>query len=89
MEFWIDVLGWMGALLILLAYALISSKQVEGNSLSYQMLNIFASIFLTVKHFLLRRDSVNSGKYYLGDYCWVGDFCNIEKLEERECRNTH
>ncbi len=48
MEFWIDVLGWMGALLILTAYALISSKKVEGNSLSYQMLNIWASIFLTI-----------------------------------------
>jgi len=48
MEFWIDVLGWIGALLILSAYALISSKKVEGSSLSYQLLNIFASIFLTV-----------------------------------------
>ncbi|NNE99319.1 MAG: hypothetical protein HKN25_09905 [Pyrinomonadaceae bacterium] len=48
MEFWIDVLGWIGALLILLAYALISLKKVEGSSLSYQMMNIFASIFLTM-----------------------------------------
>ncbi len=48
MEFWIDVLGWIGAVLILTAYALISSKKVEGNSLSYQLLNIFASIFLTI-----------------------------------------
>ncbi len=51
MEFWIDVLGWIGAILILLAYALISSKKVEGSSLSYQMLNIFASIFLTINTF--------------------------------------
>ena len=48
MEFWIDVLGWIGALLILSAYALISWKKVEGNSLSYQLMNIVASIFLTV-----------------------------------------
>lgn len=47
MEFWVDVLGWIGALLILTAYALISSKKVEGNSLSYQLLNIVASILLT------------------------------------------
>lgn len=48
MEFWIDVLGWVGAVMILTAYALISYKKVEGDSLSYQMLNILASIFLTL-----------------------------------------
>lgn len=48
MEFWIDVLGWIGALQILTAYALISLKKVEGDSLLYQLLNIFGSIFLVV-----------------------------------------
>ena len=48
MEFWIDVLGWIGALQILLAYALISLKKVEGDSLIYQVLNIVGSIFLLV-----------------------------------------
>jgi hypothetical protein len=48
MEFWIDILGWIGALLILLAYALISFKKIEGNSLGYQLLNIFGSVFLLV-----------------------------------------
>ena len=46
MEFWIDVLGWIGALLILSAYALISLKKVEGDSLLYQSLNIVGSILL-------------------------------------------
>lgn len=48
MEFWIDIFGWIGALLILMAYALISFKKVEGNSLVYQLLNIFGSIFLVI-----------------------------------------
>ncbi|MDQ3632916.1 MAG: hypothetical protein M3405_00180 [Acidobacteriota bacterium] len=48
MEFWIDVLGWIGALLILTAYALISLKKVEGDSLFYQLLNIVGSIFLVI-----------------------------------------
>ena len=46
MEIWIDVFGWIGALLILLGYALISFGKVEGNSLEYQLMNIFGSIFL-------------------------------------------
>lgn len=48
MEFWINVLGWIGALQILTAYALISLKKVEGDSLVYQLLNIFGSILLVI-----------------------------------------
>lgn len=51
MEIWVDILGWSGALLILTGYALISVGKVEGNSLVYQLLNIFGSIFLTVNTF--------------------------------------
>lgn len=45
---WIDVIGWLGALLVLAAYGLISFKRVEGNSLIYQLLNIFGSICLVL-----------------------------------------
>ena len=48
MEFWIDALGWIGAVQILTAYALISLKKVEGDSLAYQLLNIFGSILLVI-----------------------------------------
>lgn len=48
MEFWVDFIGWIGALLILTAYALISFRKVEGNSLEYQSLNILGSILLAV-----------------------------------------
>ncbi len=48
MEIWIDILGWIGAALILTGYALISFRRVEGNSFSYQLLNIFGSVLLAV-----------------------------------------
>lgn len=48
MKFSIDVIGWIGALLVVVAYALISFKKVEGNSLKYQLLNIFGGICLIV-----------------------------------------
>lgn len=48
MAIWVDVLGWMGALLLLGAYALISFKKIEGNSLIFQLMNIFGSVFLVV-----------------------------------------
>ena len=48
MKFPIDVLGWLGAVMILTAYALISFKKVEGNSIKYQSLNIIGSVFLVI-----------------------------------------
>jgi drug/metabolite transporter (DMT)-like permease len=44
----IDSIGWIGALLILIGYGLISFKKIEGNSLKFQLLNIFGSVFLAV-----------------------------------------
>ncbi len=44
----VDVLGWLGAVAILLAYWLVSTRRAAGDSLSYQGLNIFGSICLTI-----------------------------------------
>ncbi len=42
----IDILGWIGAIALLVAYALISAKRVEGDSTGYQLLNLVGSILL-------------------------------------------
>lgn len=44
----INILGWTGSILYLLAYALVSMKKTEGDSLLYQGLNIVAGILLIV-----------------------------------------
>lgn len=44
----IDILGWTGSVLYLLAYALVSAKKTEGDSLLYQGMNIFAGALLVV-----------------------------------------
>jgi hypothetical protein len=44
----IDILGWSGSILYLLAYALVSLKKTEGDSLLYQGMNIFAGVLLVV-----------------------------------------
>jgi hypothetical protein len=44
----IDILGWTGSVLYLLAYTLVSMKKTEGDSLLYQSLNIFAGILLVI-----------------------------------------
>ena len=44
----INILGWTGSVLYLLAYALVSAKKAEGDSLLYQGINIVAGIFLVI-----------------------------------------
>ena len=44
----IYILGWTGSILYLLAYALISAKKTEGDSLLYQSINIFAGTLLVI-----------------------------------------
>ena len=42
----LDVLGWIGALLLLAAYGLVSFEKLAPDSLTYQTMNIVASVLL-------------------------------------------
>jgi hypothetical protein len=44
----LNLLGWAGAFLLLLAYALVSFKKLEADSQTYQWLNITASVLLLI-----------------------------------------
>jgi len=43
---WFDAIGWVGAAALLVAYAMISHKKLEGDSAAYQLLNISGSLLL-------------------------------------------
>jgi phosphatidylserine synthase len=43
-----NALGWIGSVLYLLAYALVSAKKTEGDSVLYQGLNIIAGVMVVV-----------------------------------------
>lgn len=47
----IDILGWIGSLLIVCAYWLISSNRVKAQSIAYQLLNILGIISLLLNTF--------------------------------------
>ena len=49
----IDILGWTGSILYLLAYALVSLRKTEGDSVLYQGMNILAGALLVVYTFSL------------------------------------
>ncbi len=86
MEFWIDLFGWIGALQILTAYALISLKKVEGDSLLYQVLNIFGSIFLVINSYYwnaLPSTLVNAIWLIIALFAIFSIFKNLNKKVEK------
>ena len=44
----VDIIGWFGAIFVLLAYIAVSTKKVEGDSFLYQTGNLIGSIFLII-----------------------------------------
>jgi hypothetical protein len=51
---WFDAIGWTGAALLLVAYAMLSSKKLEVDSTAYQLLNIIGSVFLVANTIFYR-----------------------------------
>lgn len=48
MKLAIEVIGWIGATLIVGAYALLSAGKLEGDSRTYHLMNIFGAIGFVV-----------------------------------------
>jgi hypothetical protein len=47
----IDILGWVGVAALIVAYALVSIKRLDGDSFAYQALNLAGSGLLIVNSF--------------------------------------
>lgn len=46
-----DTAGWAGAILLLGAYALVSSTRLEGDSIVYRLLNLLGGALLIINSF--------------------------------------
>lgn len=44
----IDILGWVGSLEVIMAYALNSLQKIKSDSVTFQVLNLTGAIFLIV-----------------------------------------
>lgn len=42
-----DIMGWIGMILVLIAYILLSTNRIK-NGILYQILNLFAGIFMAI-----------------------------------------
>ena len=45
---WIEILGWLGSIMVILAYALNIYKRLNSDSIAYYFLNIAGSSFLII-----------------------------------------
>lgn len=50
----VDILGWLGAALLLIAYGLVSTNRVAGTARSYQLANAAGSLLLMINTFYYR-----------------------------------
>ena len=50
-EILVHIFGSIGAIALLISYILVSTKRVEGDSFTYQVLNLVGSILLMVNGF--------------------------------------
>ncbi|MEV4285377.1 hypothetical protein AB0K40_07700 [Nonomuraea bangladeshensis] len=48
MDLLLAVVGWAGAAVLLAAYALVSSGRIQGDGLTYQVMNLFGAVGLMV-----------------------------------------
>ena len=44
----IDILGWVGSIEVVAAYALNSSQRIKSDSLTFQLLNLTGAVFLII-----------------------------------------
>lgn len=45
-HFWFDAIGWLGAVALLVGYAMVSLRKLEGHSVAFQSINIAGSVLL-------------------------------------------
>jgi len=48
MELFVDILGWIGSVAVLMAYGLNSYQKLKSNSIIFYLLNIVGGVFLIV-----------------------------------------
>lgn len=51
MELFIQGIGWLGTILVIYAYYLVSTKRVDGNNTRYQLLNLLGAVCVGINVF--------------------------------------
>jgi hypothetical protein len=54
MDFLVEIIGWVGMSLVVLAYYLVSHKNISGGSFIYQLMNLVGAIFVGINVYFNR-----------------------------------
>jgi hypothetical protein len=80
----IDIAGWLGVALFLVAYALVSTKKLEGDSVIYQTMNILGGLLLVTNSFYYHAlPSVGINVAWIG----IAIFTLIRKLNQSSIKS--
>lgn len=81
----VDVAGWLGVALLLLAYGMVSVRRLEGDSTTYQLLNVVGSALLIVNSYYNRAfPSVAVNLFWIG----IGAFA-LARATVRRAGGSH
>ena len=47
-RFVIDLIGWIGAAALLMAYGLVSARRLDGDAMTFQILNLIGAVCLII-----------------------------------------
>ena len=54
MQLWVDIIGWFGVALMLVAFLMVSNRRLQGDSIPYQWMNLIGAICLMVNSYYYR-----------------------------------
>lgn len=49
---WVDAVGWTGAGLVLIAYALLSAGKLAARGIAYQIMNVFGAVGMLINGYV-------------------------------------
>ncbi|MEI6290549.1 MAG: hypothetical protein WCP19_08960 [Chloroflexota bacterium] len=95
--YFINIAGWTGAVLVLIAYALLSVKWLHGSSFSYQAMNMTGAVLLVINSYYLRAyPSVGVNAAWVGialislfHEWWKGPQAAIDEVKKRISKRRH
>ena len=48
----VEIVGWIGTILVVVAYFLVSTERIKPKAVSYNLMNLFGAIFIGVNVFV-------------------------------------
>jgi hypothetical protein len=75
----IEIIGWIGTVLVVTAYLLVSSERLKPKAVSYNLLNLFGAVFIGLNVFVNQAYPALGLQIVWGGVAIISMFKNIPK----------